>query len=244
MQEKRPNYYAVIPATVRYAAELKANEKLLYAEITALSNKDGYCWASNNYFAELFDVTSQTVSGWISNLVDQGYIYRELIKEGKQIKDRRLTPIKENLNTPIKEKLNTPIKENLKGNTTSINTTSTNKDREKVPYKEIKNLYNNICKSLPTVRKITDGRRRHIKARWKEEKSLATFEEVFKKAECSSFLTGDNDRNWKADFDWIIKNDTNFNKVLENKYNEKKDQQFIPEGISDEEVASYLEEFC
>ena len=239
MQEKRPNYYAVIPATVRYAAELKANEKLLYAEITALSNKDGYCWASNNYFAELFDVTSQTVSGWISNLVDQGYIYRKLIKEGKQIKDRRLTPIKENLNTPIKEKLNTPIKENLKGNTTRvINNTSNNKDHKKAPYQKIKELYNQICESLPSVRKMTDRRRKHIRARWEEEENLDIFREAFEKTENSPFLTGDNDRNWTADFDWLIKNDTNFNKVLEGKYDSNNADEY---GSTDfEEVEEFI----
>ena len=57
-----PSYFAVIPANVRYDSRLSANEKLLYGEITALANKDGYCWASNAYFAELYGVTVSTVS--------------------------------------------------------------------------------------------------------------------------------------------------------------------------------------
>ena len=70
----RPNYYSVIPADVRYDSSLKANEKLLYGEITALSNHKGYCFAENNYFAKLYGVKKGTVSGWISNLEDKGYI--------------------------------------------------------------------------------------------------------------------------------------------------------------------------
>ena len=63
----KPNYYAIIPANVRYS-NLKPNAKLLYAEITALSNKLGYCYARNGYFAELYGVNKNTVSRWISDL--------------------------------------------------------------------------------------------------------------------------------------------------------------------------------
>jgi len=52
-----PSYYAIIPATVRYENRLKSAEKLLYSEITALANKNGYCFAQNKYFAELYNVT-------------------------------------------------------------------------------------------------------------------------------------------------------------------------------------------
>ena len=69
-----PTYYAIIPANVRYDKRLRPNEKLLYGEITALANKTGECWASNNYFAELYQVKPQAVSKWISDLAEYGYI--------------------------------------------------------------------------------------------------------------------------------------------------------------------------
>lgn len=88
---KTPNYYAVIPANVRYDNKLKANEKLLYGEITALSNKQGFCNASNLYFADLYNKHKDTISNWISNLTRKGYIKTQLIKdeEGK-IKERKI----------------------------------------------------------------------------------------------------------------------------------------------------------
>ena len=52
----RIGYFAVIPATVLFNNELKPNEKLLYALITALSNKEGYCYASNKYLGEKLGV--------------------------------------------------------------------------------------------------------------------------------------------------------------------------------------------
>lgn len=126
-----PNYYSITPATVRYDNRLKANEKLLFGEITALSNIKGYCYSTNKYFSKLYDVSITTISTWINHLKELGYIKVEMIKEGKEIKERHLfpvvEPIKENLNTPIKEKFKRGIKENFKENNTSINNTSTNK---------------------------------------------------------------------------------------------------------------------
>ena len=93
MKENKKNigYYSVIPATVLYNKELKANEKLLYAIITSLACKEGYCFASNKYLAEKLDVNPKTVSSWISDLRDRGFIIVELIRnENKQIIQRRI----------------------------------------------------------------------------------------------------------------------------------------------------------
>lgn len=76
-----PAYYAVIPADVRYDKRLSPNAKLMYGEITALSNKEGYCWASNSYFAELYSVTPQSASNWIQELMINGYIRMENFPE-------------------------------------------------------------------------------------------------------------------------------------------------------------------
>ena len=88
--EQQANYYAVIPAPVRYNKKLKYPERLLYGEITALSNRYGYCFASNKYFASLYDVVPETVSRWISHLKECGYIDVNIIKnENNQIIERQ-----------------------------------------------------------------------------------------------------------------------------------------------------------
>ena len=83
-EDNKVNYYAIIPATVRYNHNLKAAEKLLYGEITALSNIRGYCYAQNRYFAQLYGVSIETVSRWISHLQELGYIKIEIIRNDKK----------------------------------------------------------------------------------------------------------------------------------------------------------------
>lgn len=90
-QRNRVGYYSIIPSKILYNKELKANEKLLYAMITSLACKEGYCFATNNYFAEELGVHPKTVSSWISDLRDKNYIKVELVrKENKQIVQRKI----------------------------------------------------------------------------------------------------------------------------------------------------------
>ena len=83
MGKDKPSYYAVIPSSVRYDNRLKANSKLLYGEITALCNKEGFCWAGNRYFSELYGVSEKSITRWINDLVDAGHIRSEVTKNGE-----------------------------------------------------------------------------------------------------------------------------------------------------------------
>ena len=84
MKEK-PNYYAIIPAEVRYSKALTPNAKLLYAEITALCNMNGKCTASTQYFCRLYEVSRGAVQNWLKMLDDNGYIDRTVIyKQGSR----------------------------------------------------------------------------------------------------------------------------------------------------------------
>lgn len=86
----KPNYYAIIPADVRYDKELRANEKLLFGEISALTDSKGECYASNNYFANLYEVVPSAISRWIKDLEKKKYIEIEYIRENKEIKQRKI----------------------------------------------------------------------------------------------------------------------------------------------------------
>lgn len=71
-----PSFYAIIPAHVRYS-DIESNAKLLYGEITALCGQEGYCWASNEYFAGLYKVDVRTVRRWLQSLKEHRFIVVE-----------------------------------------------------------------------------------------------------------------------------------------------------------------------
>ncbi len=136
---ENPNYYSILIAEVRYDKELTPNAKLLYSEITALSSKTGKCWASNNYFAELYDVSKITISRWINQLSKKGFISVKMIyiPNTKQVDKRviSIVPINKNDNTckqncigGINKIVKGGINKIVKDNTTSINNTSINRD--------------------------------------------------------------------------------------------------------------------
>lgn len=93
-------------------------------------------------------------------------------------------------------------------------------EREKIDYKGIVNTFNSVCVSFPSVKVISDARKKAIKARLKNY-SIEDFGTLFEKAEASSFLKGKNSSNWSATFDWLIK-DANMAKVLDGNYDDKK----------------------
>tara|TARA_R110000868_G_scaffold84878_2_gene239095 strand:+ start:479 stop:1099 length:621 start_codon:yes stop_codon:yes gene_type:complete len=117
--KENPSYYAILSAEVRYDNNLKANSKLLYAEITALCNMNAECFATNRYFANLYGKSKGAISGWVSELVKNGYIKVHYIYKdgGKEIQYRYITILKGG----IKENHNTLLKKTVKNNTTNTN---------------------------------------------------------------------------------------------------------------------------
>lgn len=164
---EKPNYYGILPANVRYDKELKPMEKILFTEISSLTSKEGYCYAKNSYFAELYDVHKNTVGNWINNLVKRGYLKSVIIYEKgtKNIQERRLyitTPTNEKTDTSINkkidtcqsknleginEKIDTPINEKIEDNNTSINNTSLllNNNNNNI---HVKNEFSQSCEKI------------------------------------------------------------------------------------------------
>ena len=134
--QEKVGYYSVIPATVLYNKELKANEKLLYAIITSLACKEGYCFATNKYLAEKLGVNPKTISSWISDLKDRNFIIVELIRNGnKQIIQRKIyindVPYPLNNGYQYQSKNGQAINQKMEGNNIRNNNKINNKEQKK-----------------------------------------------------------------------------------------------------------------
>ncbi len=145
---EKPNYYAIIPADVRYA-DIPANAKLLFGEITALASKEGFCWASNQYFAKLFGVHKDAVSSWVAILKDKGFIYTNV----KNRNERAIT-----ISSRIGKITYGDRSKDLGGdrskdrhNNTSNNNTNNTSNAEALPVNEVIDLFKEIN---PTYKRL------------------------------------------------------------------------------------------
>lgn len=148
MEENRPSYFAIIPSDVRYDETLPASAKLLYGEISALVGAEGYCFASNDYFADLYKTTHETIARQLTKLEQAGHI-RRVIERDKtgQVLVRKLylrvsVPdgwgIDKNINTPIDKNVNTSPQKNQEGIDENVKYTDTSitvkeKDKKEKP---------------------------------------------------------------------------------------------------------------
>ena len=137
--KEKVGYYSIIPSKILYNKELKANEKLLYAMITSLACKEGFCFATNNYFAEELDVHPKTVSSWISDLRDKNFIKIELERnENKQIIRRKIYindapyPLKNGYMYGLKN--GQAIHQNMEDNNIKYNNKINNKEKKKYSF--------------------------------------------------------------------------------------------------------------
>lgn len=183
MEEQQRSYYAIIPANVRYDKDLAPNAKLLYGEITALCNEKGYCWASNQYFAELYGVSILSIKRWVNSLVTKGYVYRTLTyKPNSKEVDKRIlsidggikidtTSVQKCYDPSIKNDTSSSIK-NDTDNNTSINNTFNNTNIYKGKKKQKSETVNSVIAEYTENKELQDALHGFVEMRNKARKPL------------------------------------------------------------------------
>ena len=211
--EEKPNYYAIIPSNVRYCNDLTFGARIIYGEITALSNKYGYCYASNSYFAKLFDVTETTISIWVNDLAKRGFVKTEIDTiNGNKRKIFIVDPMQKNLMT-YTENSNDPYTEKSKDNNTSKNI----KQNTLVKESEVVEKWNEFAEknNLQKISKLTNKRISSINHRLQENDF--DLQKILEKISQSDFLLGKKS-SWKVTFDFVFCSANNYIKILEGNY--------------------------
>lgn len=254
-KEKYVNAFGVIPNAILYDKRLKNGEKILYTMISSLSNKNGYCYASNAYLSEAVGVTKNTIVIYLKHLEDLKYIYRNF-KAGKDDNANIERKIYLNYDGLFEKDEEDPTRKSCRGlpenqvggypkivqgvtrksgsiiiqdNNTNIkiqdnNTSKGELEKRRDSFRIITDKFNGAATEydLNKIIKLSDKRKAKLKARI-DELGEAKILEAIDKIKESSFLRGENDRKWKIDFDWLIANDTNILKVLEDKYKDEEE---------------------
>lgn len=210
------------------------NAKKIQREVGA--NQNDYDLLVSKRFILQFDDGICVIKHWrIHN-----YIRNDRYKETIYQEQKKLLGVKDNKAYTFSNSLNElpfydgPYEENKHGipndipNDTQMETqVRLGKDRlgkdsidKRVDYQQIADMYNNTCVSFPNLKTLSEARKKAIKARLKTY-SVEDIEKAFILAEQSDFLKGKNDRNWSANFDWILK-DSNMAKILDGNYDSKK----------------------
>ncbi|MCR0204976.1 hypothetical protein MKC66_09640 [[Clostridium] innocuum] len=116
-------------------------------------------------------------------------------------------------------------------------------DKEDICYQQIADMYNNTCVSFPRLTKLSDARRKAVKARLKKY-TTDDLQRAFTLAEKSDFLKGANNRNWSATFDWMLK-DANLAKILDGNYTNKTSstEKQLPEWWSSQDLVEAETDF-
>jgi len=214
----KKSYYAIIPADVRYDKRLTDGAKLLYGEITALCNQKGYCWASNSYFAKLYNKNNSTISRWINQLIKCGYIEREIeYKEGTKEVEKRSLQIC--IGGPLKNEYTPPLKNAIDNNT------STNNTNEYIV--EIVSYLNDVAGK--NYRHTTRKTQQLIKARMNEGFTVDDFKEVIDKKS----------KDWKQDkkMNRYLRPETLFGTKFEGYLNEN----VVPENKTKDEQIKHVD---
>lgn len=234
-------YFAIIPAIVMYDERLSMMERLLYGTITLLTKKDGYCYASNGYLANLYKCNESTITRHIGQLKKYGYltveikdnyqrkIYVNLPKEGDMQNciggyaklHRGVCKNEEGVMQNCRDNNISQYYESNKKNKNINNSKELFDQQELVEPEKPKNEYSEIMEAwnrlpITNIKAIKGTRLTMLKARLKDytmDEILSAISNIRE----SPFLLGQNNKGWQITFDWFIR-PNNFIKVYEGNY--------------------------
>lgn len=224
------------------------NGQLLYYTLLAINNKSSWSdWFSrtNVSISGMMGISEKAFMNARAELKQLGLIdFIPSKKRGECTKYHILYPTNSSTKYSTKE-VQTTVQSTdinkLKQKQKSISDDIPEKTDFSDQYTTIQDLYNSVCGSYPRLVKLSEARKRAIRARLNTGYTVDDFRRLFETAEQSDFLKGKNNRNWRATFDWLI-SDANMAKVLDGNYENRKREAMAdaPEGRS---AADYYRQY-
>lgn len=209
--------------------------KGLYAYLSSLCGMSEECFPSVEVIVAEMKISKDTFYRYIRELIAAGVVEKrqEISSNGRfgHVVYRivhKATEVSVNGDLPYTKNTDTV------NSYTRDKETKSNSLKSNINYTKIFEMYNDICTSFPRLTKFSDRRRKAIKARFQSGYTENDFERLFEMAQASSFLKGENDRNWFATFDWMIQ-DSNMAKILDGNYKDRKQKR---KEITDEQSTS------
>lgn len=183
------NYYVVIHAQVLHDNRLTTLARLIYGEIAALANINGFAWISNGKMAEKYQVSKATISVSISKLQELGYIRSKLVykENSKEVQQRNIyiNPLHNNQDTPFRKNSIPPLEKskegmpkNLKDNNTSNNTM--NNTNNNIADKSADSVLDERFEKLWKLYPRKAGNKKKAKAAYKKAVKNGTTDETIK----------------------------------------------------------------
>lgn len=223
--------YLLLKATHKEVPKVFKGEKIIL--------KQGQLITGRKVISEKLSIQESKVTRIINS-----FIFEQQIEQETSNQNRLITILNWHLYQESEQQLEQPMNNER---TTDEQPVNTNKNERKKEYKEdintyvkISELYNSICLSYPRLTKLSEKRKKTIKARMNTY-TVEDFKALFELAESSPFLKGKNNRNWSATFDWLIA-DANMAKVLDGNYNKEKEQTNGTKPVPREPNLSYAEQ--
>ena len=216
---KKGGYGIVYQCVLREPA-ISIEAKAVYAYLAGYAGVNDECFPSISLMCSELGISKTRLYKHMNMLVDAGVVEKVQTYNGN-IKNKVIYRLTHSIsNSSVSEKIG--IRENGNPQNKETNNTifiNTNSNNNKVDYLQIADMYNNTCVSFPKLTKLSEKRKKAIKARLNTY-TVEDFKRLFEMAESSSFLKGQNNRNWSATFDWLIQ-DGNMAKVLDGNYADK-----------------------
>jgi hypothetical protein len=219
---KHDSGFTKCPAELLLNKELNSSAKIVWLYLKWRQGENDSAWPSLETIAADLGITEKTTRRAIKELLKldkisiqkpqkygRGYFNRYQIKGGK--KDTLLS---------IKGGKNVPKKGVKMSN--ELYTENYIQEEEASPALTFVDLWNSKG-NLPEIKSFTAQREKQLRARMAEPLFAENWQGIIERLSKSSFCTGNNGRGWKADIDWILKDSTNYAKVLEGKYDNKTD---------------------